>query len=135
MVAKRKNSRRFGFTLIELMIVMTVVSILIAIAVPIYQKSIIRARESVLRNNLFTIRSMIDEYSFDKKRAPQTLDDLVSEGYLRQVPIDPITGSNQTWVVRMEDALTSVDQTDPGIYDVHSGSSDTSLEGTPYSDW
>jgi len=114
---------------------MTIISILVSIAVPLYQKSITRAREAVLRNNLFTIRTVIDEYSYDKKRAPQRLDDLVAEGYLRQIPIDPITGSDETWTVIMEDALTSVDQTEPGIYDVRSGSGGVSLEGTPYSEW
>lgn len=127
--------RRCGFTLIEILIVMTIISILVSVAVPLYQKSITRARESVLRNNLFTIRSVIDEYAYDKKRAPQTLDDLVSEGYLRQIPIDPITGSNKTWVVVMEDALTSVDQTEPGIFNVFSGAGGVSLDGSSYSEW
>jgi general secretion pathway protein G len=127
--------RRRGFTLIEILIVMTIVSILVSIAVPLYQKSVIRAKESVLRNNLFTLRTVIDEYTFDKKKAPQSLEDLVREGYLRQIPIDPMTGSDKTWVVIMEDALTSVDQTEPGIYDVRSGSDRVSLEGTPYSEW
>lgn len=127
--------RRRGFTLIEILIVMTIISILVSIAVPLYQKSIIRAKESVLRNNLFTLRTVIDEYTFDKKKAPQSLEDLVREGYLRQIPIDPMTGSDKTWVVVMEDALTSVDQTEPGIYDVRSGSDRISLEGTPYSEW
>jgi general secretion pathway protein G len=127
--------RRRGFTLIEILIVMTIVSILVSIAVPLYQKSVIRAKESVLRNNLFTLRTVIDEYTFDKKKAPQSLEDLVREGYLRQIPIDPMTGSDKTWVVIMEDALTSVDQTEPGIYDVRSGSDRISLEGTPYSEW
>lgn len=127
--------RKRGFTLIEILIVMTIISILVSIAVPLYQKSIIRAKESVLRNNLFTLRTVIDEYTFDKKKAPQSLEDLVREGYLRQIPIDPMTGSDKTWVVVMEDALTSVDQTEPGIYDVRSGSDRISLEGTPYSEW
>ena len=113
----------------------TVVVVLVSMAVPLYQKSIVRAKESVLRNNLFTIRATIDAYSFDKKKAPQSLDDLVAEGYLRQVPIDPITGSSESWVTVMEDALTSVDQTEPGLYNVHSGSDAISLEGTPYSEW
>ena len=86
--------RRAGFTLIELMIVMTIVVILVSIAVPLYQKSIVRAKESVLRNNLFTMRTVIDEYTYDKQKAPQSLQDLVSEGYLRDVPIDPMTGYN-----------------------------------------
>lgn len=124
-----------GFTLIELMIVMTIVTILVSIAVPLYQKSVLRAKESVLRQNLFTIRTVIDEYTYDKQKAPQTLEDLVSEGYLRQVPIDPMTNSNRTWKLIMEDALTSVNQTEPGIFDVRSGSEKTSLEGTAYSEW
>ena len=124
-----------GFTLIEIMIVMTIVSILVSIAVPLYQKSIIRAKESVLRNNLFTLRTVIDEYTYDKKKAPQSLEDMVSGGYLRQVPIDPITGTDQSWVVIMEDALTSVDQTEPGLYDVRSGSDGLGLDGTPYGEW
>jgi len=128
-------SRRRGFTLIEIMIVMAIVTILVSIAVPLYQKSIIRAKESVLRNNLFTMRTVIDEYTYDKQKAPQSLQDLVSEGYLRQIPVDPMTGSSQSWRVIMEEALTSVNQTEPGIFDVRSGSDKTSLEGTPYSDW
>ena len=128
-----RNKR--GFTLIEILIVMTIVSVLVAIAVPLYQRSIIRAKESVLKNNLFTLRTVIDEYTYDKKKAPQSLDDLVNEGYLRQIPIDPITGSDQTWVVVMEDALTSVDQTEPGIFDVRSGAEGTALDGTAYSEW
>ncbi|MFB3778699.1 MAG: type II secretion system protein [Bryobacteraceae bacterium] len=126
---------RRGFTLIELMIVMTVITIIVSLAVPMYQKAIVRAKESVLKNNLFTLRTLIDEYTFDKQKAPQTLEDLVREGYLRQIPIDPITNSNQTWRVIMEDVMSSVNQTEPGIFDVRSGADRTSLEGTPYSEW
>jgi general secretion pathway protein G len=129
------NAARRGFTLVELMIVMTVITIIISLAIPMYQKSIVRAKESVLRNNLFTLRTLIDEYTFDKQKAPQALDDLVREGYLRQVPLDPITGSSQTWHVVMEDSVASVSQSEPGIFDVHSGADQTSLEGTPYSQW
>ena len=121
--------------MIELMIVMTVVTILVSVAVPFYQKSIIRSKESVLRNNLFTLRTVIDEFTMDKGKAPQSLEDLVSEGYLRSVPVDPITGTDQEWKVVMEDAMTSVSQTEPGIFDVRSGSDKTSLEGTPYAEW
>lgn len=126
---------RRGFTIIEILIVMTIVSILVSIAVPLYQRSIIRAKESVLKNNLFTLRTVIDEYTFDKKKAPQALQDLVTEGYLRQIPIDPITGSDQTWVTVTEDALTAVDQNEPGIFDVRSGAEGQSLDGTAYSEW
>lgn len=130
----RIGRREAGFTLIELMIVMAIIAVLVSMALPIYQKSIIRSKETVLKNNLFTLRTVIDEYTYDKQKAPQSLDDLVSEGYLREVPLDPITGNNQ-WRIVMEDALTSVNQTDPGIYDVRSSSDQTSLEGTPYAEW
>ena len=103
-----------GFTLIELMVVMAIISVLLAIAVPVYQKSIIRAKESVLRNNLFTIRNMIDEYTIDKQKAPESLQDLVSEGYLRQVPQDPMTNSDQTWKTIMEETPVSGSFRDAG---------------------
>ena len=129
-----RNGKKSGYTLIELMIVMAIISILVSIAVPLYQKALIRSKESILKNNLFTLRTVIDEYTFDKKKAPQALQDLVTEGYLRAIPIDPIMGNDQ-WRTVMEDALTSVDQTQPGIWDVHSMSDQKSLEGTVYSDW
>jgi general secretion pathway protein G len=129
------GNRRGGFTLIELLIVMSIVTILVSLAIPVYQRSILRAKETVLHNNLFTIRQVIDEYTYDKQKAPQALQDLVQEGYLREVPNDPMTGSNTTWRIVMEEALQSVDQTEPGIYDVHSGSDKTSLDGTPYADF
>jgi general secretion pathway protein G len=128
----RSGERRRGYTLIELIVVMAIISVLMAIAVPLYQKSITRTKESLLKNNLFTLRTVIDEYTFDKKKAPQTLQDLVTEGYLRNVPIDPITGSDH-WRLIMEDAYSMVDQTQPGIWDVRSESDQRSLEGVPYS--
>jgi general secretion pathway protein G len=109
--------------------------VLLAIAVPIYQKSLLRTKETLLKNNIFTLRQVIDEYTFDKQKAPQTLQDLVSEGYLRAVPIDPITGTDQSWRIIMEDAVSMVNQTQPGIFDIRSGSDQKSLEGTPYSQW
>jgi general secretion pathway protein G len=132
---KGKIRSERGFTLVELMVVMAIISVLLAIAVPIYQKSLIRAKESVLRNNLFTLRTMIDEYTVDKQQAPQSLHDLVGEGYLRQVPQDPITGTDQSWRITMEDTPAGGSSAAPGIFDVHSGSDKTSLEGTPYSEW
>jgi general secretion pathway protein G len=136
--AAAMSRRRFlcrGFTLIELMIVMAIIVILIGVAIPFYQKSIIRAKETVLHNNLTAMRNVIDEYSYDKQKAPQSLSDLVSEGYLREVPKDPITGSNDTWKIIMEDAGQAVNSTEPGIFDVRSGSNLKSLEGTNYADW
>lgn len=130
-----RRLRRRGYTLIEIVIVMTILSILVSIAVPLYQRVIQRTKESVLKNNLFTLRTVIDEYTYDKQKAPQALQDLVTDGYLRQVPEDPMTASNQSWKVIMEDALTMVNQTEPGIYDVRSGSDQKSSDGTPYSEW
>jgi len=118
------------------MVVITIVVILITMAIPIYNKTIIRSKESVLKTNLFTLRTVIDNYTYDKMKAPQALQDLVSEGYLRTLPIDPMTGSSQTWQTVMEDAASSVDQSTPGIFDVKSGSEKTSpLEGTAYAEW
>ena len=134
-VSERCTRRRAGFTIIELMIVMAVITILVSIAVPYYQKTLIRSKESLLRSNLFTMRTVIDEYTIDKGKAPQSLQDLVTEGYLRAVPSDPMTGQDNTWKVIMEDAMTSVNQTEPGIFDVRSGSDKTGLDGTPYSEW
>jgi general secretion pathway protein G len=130
-----RRRRAAGFSLIELMIVMAVVVILVGIAVPFYQKSVIRSKEAVLKNNLFTMRMVIDEYTIDKGKAPQTLDELVQEGYLRAIPLDPMTDSDNTWRTIMEDAMSSVNQTEPGIFDVRSGSDKVSLDGTAYAEW
>jgi general secretion pathway protein G len=132
-MVKRKN-RSAGFTLIELMIVMSIIVILLGIAIPNYRQSVVRARESVLKNDLFTMRSVIDQYTLDKQKAPQSLDDLVAAGYLKTIPKDPITNTTE-WDVQQEDSLMAVDQQEPGIVDVHSTSSITSSEGTPYSSW
>ena len=130
-----RQKRRSGFTLIEILIVMAIIGILVSLAIPVYQRALIRSKESVLKNNLFTMRTVIDEYTYDKQKAPQTLQDLVSEGYLREVPLDPMTGTSQSWKVEMEDALKAASQTEPGIWDVRSGSDQKSLEGTPYAEW
>jgi general secretion pathway protein G len=129
------NRFRRGFTIVEMIIVMTIISIILSLAIPIYQKSLVRARESVLKNNLFTMRTVIDEYTYDKQKAPQDLRDLVDAGYLRSIPVDPMTGRADTWRTVQEDSLASVNQTEPGIYDVKSGSDQKSLEGTPYAEW
>ena len=132
---RRTRSASRGFTLIEMMVVMAIMLILIGIAVPIYNQSVLRARESVLRQDLFTLRSVIDQYTDDKEKAPQSLDDLVTAGYLKHIPVDPMTNSNSTWQVEQEDVLQSLNQQEPGISDVHSGSSATASDGTTYSQW
>ncbi len=109
--AAKVFGERRGYTLIELIVVMAIISVLVAVAVPLYQKSITRTKESLLKSNLMTLRNVIDEYTFDKKKAPQRLEDLVTEGYLRNVPIDPITGNDQSWRLIMEDAVSMVHQT------------------------
>jgi general secretion pathway protein G len=136
MTTPAPKQRQSGFTLIEMMVVMAIIAVLMSVAIPIYTRAILRAKESVLKNNLFTLRTVIDEYTYDKQKAPQSLEDLVSDGYLRQVPIDPMTGAAD-WRVIMEDATNTVNQSEPGIYNVHSASDKTSMEGTPYSgdDW
>jgi general secretion pathway protein G len=133
--AAGKRRRLAGFTFVELMVVITIIVILITMAIPIYNNTIRRSKESVLKNNLFTLRTVIDNYTYDKQKAPQSLQDLVTAGYLREVPVDPMTGSNQTWKVILEDANQAVSQSEPGIYDVRSGSDKIGLDGTPYSDW
>jgi general secretion pathway protein G len=129
------NLRLRGFTFVELMVVITIVVILITMAIPIYNNTIRRSKETVLKQNLFTLRTVIDNYTFDKQKAPQSLQDLVSENYLREVPYDPMTGSNTTWRTIMEDAMQSVSQSEPGIFDIKSGSDKMGLDGTPYADW
>jgi len=127
---------RNGFTLLEMMVVLTLILILASIAAPSYRVAIIRAREAVLKDDLFTMRKLIDQYTLDKDQPPESLDDLVQAGYLRGgLPVDPFTGSNQTWQADIEEVPLSPEQTVPGVVDVHSGSSAESLEGTPYSSW
>jgi general secretion pathway protein G len=123
-----------GFTLLELMIVISIIMILMAVAVPVYNQSIVQARESVLRSNLSTLRNVISQYTLDKQKAPQSLDDIVSAGYLRQIPIDPMT-RQPNWQVDQEDVLMAVDQQEPGITNVHSASNGTASDGTAYSTW
>lgn len=135
MSGSRNITLRRGFTLVELMIVISIILILISVAVPVYTRSVTRAKEAVLRDQLFTLRQLIDEYTLDKQAAPQSLEDLVTEGYLRELPRDPFTNSSTTWKTEMEETLMSADQTQPGIINVRSGSEKTSLEGTAYNTW
>jgi general secretion pathway protein G len=131
-----RNQRTAGFTLIELMIVISMILILVSVSIPAYNQSILRAKESVLKQNLFQLRSLISQYTLDKQKAPQGLDDLVSSGYIKQLPVDPMTGNNSSWTVEQEeDTISSPDQRDSGISDVHSGSTATSTDGTAYNTW
>src|SRR5271154_5441810 len=132
MAGRRKTGGSSGFTLLEMMIVMIIMGILISIALPIYNQSVVRARESVLRNDLFELRKLISQYTLDKQKAPQSLDDLVQAGYLKTIPKDPMT-NEANWEPKQEEVLLSVDQQDPGIDDVHSASSAMSSDGTAYS--
>ncbi len=130
----RRFERRRGFTLLEMMIVMIIMGILISIALPIYSQSVVRAREAVLRNDLFELRKLISQYTLDKQKAPQSLDDLVQAGYLKTIPKDPMT-NEANWEPKQEEVLLSIDQQDPGIDDVHSASNAMSSDGTAYSTW
>ncbi|HVP55478.1 MAG TPA: prepilin-type N-terminal cleavage/methylation domain-containing protein [Candidatus Eisenbacteria bacterium] len=130
-----RRARQRGFTLIELMVVISIIVILMSVAIPRYQASILRARETVLRDDLYTLRSVIDQYTLDKQKAPQSLQDLVDAGYLKQLPTDPFTNARDSWVPVTDDSIMSPDQSQPGIVDVHSGSEQKSSEGTAYSSW
>ena len=131
----QRRLRQRGFTLIELMVVISIMLILLTLAMPNYSKSILHAQEAALRSDLQTMRSVIDQYTLDKQKAPTSLQDLVDAGYIKQLPTDPFTKSRESWVPVTDDTLMSPDQTAPGIVDVHSGSDQVSTEGTAYSTW
>ena len=130
-----RNHQYAGFTLIELMIVMAIIGILATLAIPSFVVAVKHAREAVLKEDLQTMRSAIDSYTMDKQKAPQSLDDLIQDGYLKAIPEDPMTHSKDTWVTDTSDAMYSLDETEPGINDVHSGSEETGSDGQPYSSW
>jgi general secretion pathway protein G len=130
-----RSHSQSGFTLLELMIVMVVIGLLAAIAIPAYTTNIKHAREAVLKSDLHTMRTAIDSYTVDKQKAPQSLEDLVQSGYLKSMPVDPFTHRSDTWMPVQADTLMSLDQTESGIDDVHSGSQETAIDGTAYNSW
>jgi general secretion pathway protein G len=133
-IHRSSDSNSRGFTLLELMMVIFIIMILASVAMPVYNQSVVQARESALRSNLATLRSVISQYTLDKQKAPQSLDDLVTAGYLRQIPLDPLT-RQPNWEVVQEDVMMAVDQQEPGITDVHSASTASASDGTAYNTW
>jgi general secretion pathway protein G len=132
---KPKTSRAGGFTMVELLVVISIIVILASMGMAQYRNSVIRAREAVLKEDLFRMRDAIDQYYADKNKYPSGLEDLVTDGYLREIPVDPFTNSKDTWQPVNAEANVNDTSAQPGIYDVKSGAEETSLEGTRYSDW
>ena len=124
-----------GFTLIELLIVMTIIGILAAISAPSYKRSVVKAREAVLLEDLYQMRRSIDAFFADFDRYPQSLEELVEKKYLRGLPVDPFTQSSETWTVVRADPLSDYEPAREGVYDVRSGSNLVGLNGVPYRDW
>src|SRR5271168_4481635 len=135
MAMRKKNPSEAGFTLIELMVVMLIIGVLMTIAIPNFVSAIKAAKESVLKEDLHVMRNAIDSYTMDRQKAPQSLQELVDAGYLKSIPSDPMTHATDTWTADQSDSMHSIDQTDPGIDDVHSGAQDTGSDGQPYSTW
>lgn len=133
MLKRRKPEA--GFTMIELMIVMAIMAVLTTLAVMSYTVAVKHAKEAVLREDLQVMRTAIQSYTMDKEKAPQSLDDLVQSGYLRAIPVDPMTQSSDSWVTDTSQDMYSLDETDPGVDDVHSGSNETGSNGQAYSSW
>ena len=117
------------------MIVMAIIAILVSVAVPSYVNAVKHGREAALRQDLWVMRQAIDSYTVDKEKAPQSLDDLVQSGYLKQIPVDPMTGRDDTWMPDTSDTLATIDQTDGGINNVHSGAQGIATDGSSYNTW
>lgn len=129
------RKRDGGFTLIELIVVMSIIAILALVAVPVFTSDIKAAKEAALKEDLHVMRTAIQAYTEDKNKAPQSLDDLVQSGYLGAIPVDPMTHSRDTWQTDTDDSFSDLDQTESGIVNVHSGSQETGSDGQPYSSW
>ncbi len=130
----KRGGRSLGFTLLELMIVISIMMILMAVAVPLYSHHVTQAREAVLKQNLHQLNSLIEQYRLDKGQSPQAIEDLVQAGYLSKLPVDPMT-EKADWVPDQEDTSNAVDAQQPGILKVHSASTGTALNGEAYSSW
>ena len=133
--ARQAATRAAGFTIIELLVVVSIVAILAGMAMAQYRNSVIRAQEAVLQTDLFRLRDAMDQYYADKQKYPAALDALVSDGYLRQLPKDPFTGSADSWQTIQADPDPNNPTGESGISNVKSGSDRTALDGTKYSDW
>jgi general secretion pathway protein G len=131
----KAQARESGFTLFELMIVMAIIAILASVAIPSYINAVRHGREAALRQDLWVMRQAIDSYTVDKEKAPQSLDDLVQSGYLKAIPVDPITASSDTWMPDTSDTLMDIDQTAGGINNVHSGAQGVATDGSSYNTW
>lgn len=132
---RRRQPGSAGFTLIELLVVTALVVVLASLALVGYQNSLVRAREAVLKEDLFRLRDAIDQYYADKNKWPSALEDLVKDGYVREIPEDPITNSKDTWQTVASEADPANASAEPGIFDVKSGSDRTALDGSPYAEW
>jgi general secretion pathway protein G len=133
--ARFRGRRQRGFTMVELLVVISIIVILASMGMAQYRNSVVRAREAVLKEDLFRMRDAIDQYYADKNKYPSSLEDLVTDGYLREIPVDPFTNSKDTWQPVNAEANVTDTTAQPGIYDVKSGSEESSLDGTKYSDW
>lgn len=133
--ARARQPRQGGFTLIELIIVMAIIGILAAVAAPRYVIFVRHAKEAVLRQDLETMRKAIDSYTIDKEKAPQSLDDLVQAGYLKSIPVDPMTNTQDSWITDTSDTLMDINETAGGIDNVHSGAQEISTDGSSYNTW
>ena len=132
---RRARASEQGFTLIELIIVMAIIGILSVIAIPSFVQSVKKAKEAALKEDLHTMRNAIDSYTVDKEKAPQGLDDLVQAGYLKSLPVDPMTNRSDSWMTSESDTMTDINETQGGLDDVHSGSEAVATDGTTYNTW